>query len=253
MTFDKSAIEALILKVVRSKEIRYADDRIEDECVDALAAAVARVHELERTDDITMTAFGKLRRMFKEQVLRAEAAECNQDERAAWCANWLIEKHGGTKDLPAWVAASARYYRELSVKLDAAERQLAECKADAERTRHSGRWWGMTTSIMPPDVAEALRLADLTAMRLAEQGIPTGELYRSVAYSNYAKQRAALAAHLMHMRETIRREALEEAKKACEKIEDEELDLHGNTQAANGAERCTNRISALAAKDEHGN
>ena len=84
----------------------------------------------------------------------------------------------------------------------------------------------MTPPIITPDVAEALRLHYLAADKRVKLLTISNAGLAPTIEDIEAKHDAEndLANHLVQMRETIRREALEEAKRLCDEVEEEEWD-----------------------------
>jgi len=68
---------------------------------------------------------------FRFLLDRLAAAEKEQDKRAAWLAQWIIDNKGGTPDLPAWVWRSKQYYIEACERAQAAESREREARANA--------------------------------------------------------------------------------------------------------------------------
>lgn len=52
-----------------------------------------------------------------------------EDGRAGWLAQFVIDRMGGTNDLPAWVYRSAQYYEATVHRAETAESALASLRS----------------------------------------------------------------------------------------------------------------------------
>jgi hypothetical protein len=80
------------------------------------------VHPVAREAAALLRATAQKRdELQREQVVR--------DGFAGWLAQLVIDKLGGTDDLPAWVRRSADYYRQTYERAEAAEADNARLRA----------------------------------------------------------------------------------------------------------------------------
>jgi hypothetical protein len=76
---------------------------------------------------------------------------------AGWLAQLVIDKLGGTPDLPEWVRTSARYYAETIDRAEAAEAALAGAKAQALREAADNFMIGADEEITPEEARQELQ------------------------------------------------------------------------------------------------
>lgn len=82
---------------------------------------------------------------YTEEDVRA-AVELNRPqvpEDAGWLAQMVIDKLGGTNDLPAWVRQSAKYYEEALQRAERAKADLAAAHKENDALR------GIAAKVMP--------------------------------------------------------------------------------------------------------
>lgn len=66
-------------------------------------------------------------------LARAEHAEADGLAKAGWLAQLVIDKIGGTDDLPAWVRGSANYYMAAIDRAEDAEEELEKVLLNSEK------------------------------------------------------------------------------------------------------------------------
>lgn len=63
-----------------------------------------------------------------DRIEQLERELADHEHSAGWLADLVIDRIGGTPDRLAWVARSARYYREALERAESAEQELAQAR-----------------------------------------------------------------------------------------------------------------------------